>query len=348
MSISTHKTLLYLGNKLSKHGFTPTSVETLAPLLGQHYRVITASNKKNKLLRLADMCAILMRNKHNISLVLIDTYSTSAFMFSRVIGRLCEMFKLPYISILRGGDLPARLAKNDPDDLRFFSRAAALVAPSKYLMHQFNGVQLGQMVFIPNNIKLKDYAFKERNKLSPKLLWVRAFHKTYHCEMAVEVLHQLLKNYPDAELSMIGPDKDGSLELTKQKARELGVLNQVKFTGKLSKTEWHALSERYDIFINTTHVDNTPISVMEALALGLPVVSTNVGGIPFLLNDGENAFLVNDNDTGAMVSSIEQLLKSGELARNFSAKGRALVSQFDWEVVKNQWFELIDRCAKQP
>ena len=80
---------------------------------------------------------------------------------------------------------------------------------------------------------------------------------------------------------MVGPDKDGSLEKTKQYAKEKGVLHRVRFTGGLSKTEWIELSKDYNIFINTTNVDNTPVSVMEAMALGFPVISTNVGGVPF-------------------------------------------------------------------
>ena len=101
--------------------------------------------------------------------------------------------------------------------------------------------------------------------------------------MAVKVLQQLQKQYPSATLTMVGPDKDGSLQTTKDFAKSLGIT--VNFSGQLTKEEWWELASKHDIFINTTHFDNTPVSVMEAMALGLPVVSTNVGGIPYLLTD---------------------------------------------------------------
>ena len=85
----------------------------------------------------------------------------------------------------------------------------------------------------------------------------------------------------DATLAMIGPDVDGSLTKVKDLARKKNL--DVNFTGKLSKPEWINYSKDFNVFINTTNFDNTPVSVIEAMALGLPVVSTNVGGMPFLI-----------------------------------------------------------------
>ncbi|MDD3005790.1 glycosyltransferase family 4 protein, partial [Flavobacterium sp.] len=93
----------------------------------------------------------------------------------------------------------------------------------------------------------------------------------------------------------------------------------------------------HDIFINTTHFDNTPVSVMEAMTLGLPVVSTNVGGIPFLLSDNKNALLVDDDDTKAMVESIQKLIENLEKAAFLANNARSFIEQMDWKVVKKQW-----------
>jgi len=79
---------------------------------------------------------------------------------------------------------------------------------------------------------------------------------------------------------MVGPDKDSSLGEAKDLAKQLGVAESVTFTGVLPKAQWHQLSEKFDIFINTTNIDNMPVSIIEAMALGLPIVSTNAGGLP--------------------------------------------------------------------
>jgi glycosyltransferase involved in cell wall biosynthesis len=139
---------------------------------------------------------------------------------------------------------------------------------------------------------------------------------------------------------MVGPYKDLTKETVQELVKKNGV--EVKLPGKLSKTEWIALSKNYDIFINTTHVDNTPVSLIEALALGLPVVSTNVGGIPYLVKDRETALLVNDSDEDEMVKAITELIENPELAQKLATNGRKLAEQFDWNVVKNQWKEILE------
>ena len=101
------------------------------------------------------------------------------------------------------------------------------------------------------------------------------------------------------------------------------------------------MAEDYDIFINTTHVDNTPVSVLEAMALGLPVVSTAVGGIPDLLDDGEEALLVADDDEEAMTEAVIRLIQSPELAQSIARKARRKVEAFDWENVRELWRQLL-------
>ena len=137
---------------------------------------------------------------------------------------------------------------------------------------------------------------------------------------------------------MVGPDKDGSLNEVKKMAREKNL--NCHFKGKLSKEEWIKLSEGYDIFINTTLIDNTPVSVIEAMALGLPVVSTNVGGIPYLISNEENGLLVKPRDAEAMAKGILRLMENPEFAENLSKKGRLKAEKFNWPEVKQLWLRI--------
>ena len=157
--------------------------------------------------------------------------------------------------------------------------------------------------------------------------------------MAVKVFIKIKGIFPDAKICMVGPKKDESYSKTLKYAKKNNV--EVVFTGKLSKEEWIKLSKEYNVFINTTHLDNTPISVIEAMALGLPVVSTNVGGIPYLLEHNINSLLVNDDDIDGMTNQINRLFTEPNLANNLSEKGKESVKSFDWELVKKQWIELL-------
>ena len=255
--------LLYIGNKLSKHGSSITIIESLGALLeSENYKIIYSSTKKNQLLRLLDMIYTTSISSRKVSYVLIDTYSTSGFYYALIISQLCRMLKLKYIPILHGGKLPTRLENSKFLSNLIFKNAYINIAPSNYLVESFVKNGYTNLKYIPNTIEINNYKFTERKILEPKLLWVRSFATIYNPKMAIEVVALLKKEFLNVQLAMIGPDSENILEECKIYAKNLNV--KVNFLGKLSKKDWISLSEEYSIFINTTHFDNTPVSVIEA------------------------------------------------------------------------------------
>ena len=333
--------ILYVGNKLSNSGTTVTSIETLGVFLQQEgYVVVTASSKKNKILRMLDMIWNTIYHSKNASIVLIDTYSTTNFLYAVIIGFVCRRLNLKYIPILRGGNLPVRLQQSKRQSLKLFGNAMTNVAPSQYLQDAFNREGYKNITYIPNSIKIANYSYFIRKKPQPKLLWVRSFSELYNPMLAVSVVELLIKKgYKNAELCMIGPDKDGSLEVCKTYAKQKNL--PVTFTGGLAKEEWIERSKAYDIFINTTNVDNTPVSVIEAMALGLPVVSTNVGGVPFLIDANKDGLLVTPNNAIAFTDQIETILTGTVDSVQLAHQARKKVEQFDWNIVKNKWKAIL-------
>lgn len=335
--------LLYIGNDLTAKSQYQSTMATLSALLGQEgYKVIRTSSKQNKILRLLDMLFQLFKNRNQANYILIDTFSTSNFYYALATSQLARILHKKYIPILHGGNLPERLDRNPLLSRMIFQHAYANVAPSGYLQYEF-GQRGYHTTYIPNVLPIEDYSFKVRKDLKPRILWVRAFARLYNPAMAIYVLEALKKSYPDAKLCMVGPDKgDGSLQETHKLVKALGLKDRVLFTGVLPKEEWHELSENYDIFINTTTIDNTPVSVMEAMALGLPVVSTRVGGLPYLIEDGEDGLLVASNHVTAMTEAIQKLLTDTDLVTKITSNARKKVEGFDWSVVREKWNELLE------
>ena len=201
---------------------------------------------------------------------------------------------------------------------------------------------IGKVTVIPNFITIGNYPFKKRSVLRPRLLWVRAFHKeVYNPEMAIRILAILSEQFEDAKLCMVGPDKDGNMETCLELAESLNVINRLKFTGQLNKSEWIQLSSEYDIFLNTSNVDNTPVSVIEAMALGLPVISTNVGGIPFLFEHEKDCLLVDKNHDVAMACAVTRLVNDPKFSLQLAHAARKKAEGFDWENVKKLWIDVI-------
>lgn len=335
------KNILYIGNNLvSKTKYT-TTMETLSMLfVDEGFLVIKVSSKLNKFYRLLDMLKSIIKYKSKVDYIIIDTYSTSNFYYAFLTSQLARFFNKRYIPILHGGNLPKRIDKSKNLSKMIFNNSFKNIAPSLYLKTEFEKRNY-KVEFIPNVIPIKDYKLKKRVSIKPNLLFVRAFATIYNPKMTVDVLFELKKIYPNAKLCIIGPDRDGSQKEIEDYIKYKGLEKSVEITGVLSKKEWHKKSEEFDVFINTTNIDNTPISVIEAMALGLSVVSTNVGGLPYLIKKNEDGVLVNKNDTKAMVKEINNLIKNPEKAIELTKKARKKAETFDWEIVKYQWKKIL-------
>ena len=333
------KRILYIGNNLVGKTKYTTTMETLSGLLSsEKFTVYKSSNKINKVFRLLDMCYSIFKYKNKVDYILIDTYSTSNFYYALITSQIARFLNIEYLPILHGGNLPYRLDSSKRASNLIFNNSYKNISPSGYLKYEFEkrGYQTS---LIPNIIPIEEYGFKERTKIQPNILFVRAFAKIYNPKMAIQVLFEIQKQYPEAKLCMIGPDRDGSLKGTKALVKELKLEDSVEFTGVLTKKEWHKKSEYYDVFINTTNVDNTPISVIEAMALGLPIVSTDVGGLPYLISNNTDGILVPKKNPNQMASAILKLIEENNQTLAINAREKAM--SFGWNVVKTKWFDIL-------
>lgn len=299
------------------------------------------SDKQSKLFRLLDMLSGIIKLRKRIDIILLDTYSTKAFYYAWLCSILCRIVKLPYICVLRGGDLPKRIQITPKLSDQLFKKAKSNVALSGYLKQVFDDCKYPVNV-IPNFILIKNYPLNHSVRNKHRLIWVRSFHRMYNPEMAIRLVKPLKLDFYDIDLVMVGPDKDGSLEKCIKLAESLGVKNRITFTGKLSNDEWIDLGKECGIFINTTTVDNFPISVLEAMALSIPVVTTNVGGIPWIVEDLVEGFLVDPNNTEMMVQSVYEILSDHELYDQMSKAARLKAEKFDWNNIAPLWTKTIE------
>lgn len=340
-----NRKIIYVDNFLTGHNYTPTTGSTLVKLLSlEGYDVVQTSNKLNKVFRLADMLFNIAANKRN-SVAMIATYSTSAFYFAWATSLLCRLLHIPYIACLHGGNLPGRIKKSPRTSADIFANSYMNVAVSGYLQNSMmaNG---WKSVVIPNSIRVEEYPFKMRAECSAKILWVRSFHQIYNPALALYILKSVLEKFPHAHLTMVGPDKDGSLDQCKALATHLKLEDKVAFTGLLPRNEWVELAHEHDIFINTTNFDNLPVSVIEAMALGLITISTNVGGVPYLIKNEVNGLLVEANDKDAFVNAISKLLEDADLSRKVNFMARSKAEEFDWMNIKLQWNKLLSTVPR--
>jgi glycosyltransferase involved in cell wall biosynthesis len=338
MAIESLRSMLMVGN------FTPSwrpyrqiCDELALQLARMGWAVHTTSTRTARSLRLMDMVATVWRRRHDYSVAQVDVFSGPAFYWAEAVCWTLRRARKPYVLTLHGGNLPA-FARRWPGRVRrLLGSARAVTMPSRYLLDQMRPYR-DDLHLLPNPIDIAAYSFRPRENPQPRLTWLRAFSGIYNPTMAVQVLARLATNHPEVRLTMIGPDKgDGSLDRTRRVADECGISELVDMPGGVPKGEVPAHLAQGDIFLNTTNVDNTPVSVLEAMACGLCVVSTNVGGIPYLLEHEVDALLVPPNDPQAMAAAVNRLFVEPGLAARISHNARTKVEGFDWSKVLPRW-----------
>jgi glycosyltransferase involved in cell wall biosynthesis len=338
--------LLIVGNFLSNTIGNYNVCEELADRLTQSsWKVLTVSSKPGRIARLADMVTTTWLRRQDYRVAQVDVYSGPAFFLAEAVCWTLRKAGKPYVLTLHGGRLPVFSTKWPSRVKRLLSSAAAVTVPSRFLLEQMSRYS-PDLLLLPNPLEISAYHFSVRKKARPRLIWLRAFEELYNPSLACRVVHQLVQEFPDINLKMVGHDKgDGSMETVRRLVSDLGIADRIEMTGGIPKAKVPATLNSGDIFLNTTNVDNTPISVLEAMASGLCVVSTNVGGLPYLLEDGNDALLVPANDANAMAEAVRRILRRPDLAEQLSRNGRSKVENYDWSVILPQCKELYARVV---
>lgn len=340
--------VLFVGSYVDKSiGTRGISLDIASHLGAEGWFVETTSNKAGRLQRVADMLCTVLRWRSKYSIGVIDVYSGPAFLWAQLIGYLFRRLHKPYILTLHGGNLP-RFALEHPVRVRRTLRGAdAVTTPSSYLREAM-GKYRADLAIVPNPIDVSRYPFRVRDSPTPTLVWLRAFHDVYQPWVAVAATNHIRKSFPRVHLELLGPDKrDGSLERVRTAIRSHDLRRNVTVSGPVAKRDVPSVLKRADIFLNTAKVDNTPVSVLEAMACGLCVVSTNVGGIPFLLEHERDALLVPPDDPLAIAEAVKRILMDRALARRISTNARAKAEQFDIQRVLRIWRELVLRIRPE-
>jgi glycosyltransferase involved in cell wall biosynthesis len=336
------RTILFVGNFVSSWQGSRNVCEDLVEQLRLlKWTILTTSAKRSHLARLSDMVVTVLRKRKAYAAASVDLFSGNAFLWAEVVCFMLDRLRVPYVINLHGGNLPKFAARWPRRVQKMLSHPAFVTTPSRYLLERMSQFRT-DIVLLPNAVDISLYRFRLRLRPTPRLVWMRAFHHIYNPILAPRVISCLFEEFPNIQLDMIGPDKgDGSLDQTQREVERLSMQEHVRFVGSIAKSDVPTWLERGDIFINTTNVDNTPVSVIEAMACGLCVVSTNVGGLPYLLTHNQNAVLVRPNDAESMAAGIRQILKEPAFSARLSNNARGTAEHFDWSIIQKEWDRIL-------
>lgn len=333
--------LAFLGPALGRHpGWVTTQGEVLAGLFAEAGTpVVVSSDHRRPVARALHHASTLVANRRTVDVAVVSVFSGRAFALAEEALLLARALGIPSVAWLHGGNLPDWSAGRERRVRRALRGADAVVAPSDYLARWARDHGADPRV-IPNVLDLDRYGFRRREDLCPRLLWMRTFQELYAPDVAVRVLGELRSRGIDASLTMAGQDK-GALAATEALAEALELRDHVEFAGFVTGPRKRDLFDEHDIFLNTNLVDNAPVTVLEAAASGLVVVSTAVGGVPDLLPDGRAARLVPPSTPRAMADAVADLLDDPAAAGRLADAARTVAVRSAWPAVRMDWEALL-------
>jgi glycosyltransferase involved in cell wall biosynthesis len=227
-----------------------------------------------------------------------------------------------------------------PDHLRrswiarfVLRRVERNVVPSPFLAAVFAGFGLRADV-IPNGIDLNEFRFRERDPLRPTLLSTRNLAYPYNVACTLRAFREIQAKRPDATLTVVGtgPDERALRAL----AHDLQ-LKAVHFTGRVAPDQIATVYASHDIYLQSPSIDNMPLSVLEAFASGLPVVSTDVGGVSSILEHEKHGLLAPQDDHQALAAHVLRLLDDPDGARRRARAALETCRSRVWSEVRGQW-----------
>src|SRR5213080_1081476 len=196
--------------------------------------------------------------------------------------------------------------------------ADALVVPSGYLVDVFARVGLRARA-IANVVDFDQFRFRERRPLRPVFLSNRNFEAHYNIACVLRAFARIQRRYPDARLLVAGDGKErGALE---RLAHQLNLRN-AEFLGRVRPDRMPSLYDAADVYLNAPDIDNMPGSILEAFASGLPVVTTDAGGIPYMVRDGETGLIVPRGNHEGIAAAAIRLLQDASLSERLVGSAR--------------------------
>ena len=238
---------------------------------------------------------------------------------------------VPVIVNYRGGEAATFLQRSQALVRWSMKRCAALAVPSGFLAEVFQRFGIASQV-VPNIVDLQRFrprAADAAPRAGVRLLVARNLEPIYDNATALRAFALLRR--PDAALTVAGSGPQ--LAELQALAAQLGVADRVTFTGRLDRDAMAAAYRQADVLLNPSLVDNMPNSLLEAMASGVPVVSTDVGGVPFIVTHERTALLVPAASPEAMAAAVARLLDEPGLAPALRAAGLAEAARYTWPQV---------------
>jgi glycosyltransferase involved in cell wall biosynthesis len=285
---------------------------------------------------------LLVRELRRADVVHIFSASYSSFLLAPLPAVVvAKALNKPVVLNYHSGEAPDHLSRSRLAR-EVLARVDRNVVPSAFLRDVFRRFGLDADM-VSNTVDLEAFPFRERDPLRPKLLSTRNFGYPYNVAATLRAFAEVQRRVPAASLTLVGSGPDEP----KLRALASGLqLTNVTFAGRVAPENIPAYYAAHDIYIQSPDLDNMPLSILEAFASGLPVVSTDVGGVSAMLTNERHGLLAGAGDHEELAAQVCRLLDDPARARKMARAAYQTCRNSTWGQVRDQWLRIYRSLSR--
>jgi glycosyltransferase involved in cell wall biosynthesis len=335
--------VLIIGTDLNRKNDLKTQGQYLRDLLRDGgIRVGIASRFSNYFLRIMDTVWQILRLKKG-DIIIVQVFSTMGIYLEGLSVLLGRLKRTTVISTFHGGNIPNIYQTNSVKRFilnKIINNSHEVTVPSKFISDNIP-ILKQKALLIHNYINIDQYHDTPKPNDKIRIFWMRSYHPTYDPLKAIKILEYLRSQNIEARLVMAGKDF-GYLNNVLTYVKFSKYKDDIEIFGVLDNQAKNQIASQCTVYLCTNTIDNAPVSFIEMMAMGLPIVSTNVGGIPYYVEDRKHALLSSDNSVEDMADAIVRLHQNSSLRETLVANGLEFVKEFSPETVFQKWLTLLN------
>lgn len=249
-----------------------------------------------------------------------------------------KIWRKRIIVTYHGGEAAEYFRKHGAFARRWLIRADKVIVLSGFLKKVFEEYQISCVV-IPNIVTLREDIYQTKKSIVPKFISVRHLTELYRIDLIIKAFEKVLKHYPEATLDILGQgEKKKELEQYVQTHH----LSGVRFVGQVPNEKIYDYLRANDILLSAPKIDNMPVSVLEAMNAGVLVISSNVGGVPYMIEHGRTGLLFESGNVDALAEQMEWVLEHQEESLHMIAVAHEVVKKYSWANIRKQMLPLYE------